>query len=34
MLKGCMDDLYAPFVFDTDSGRNSIVSRAIEPLNG
>ena len=28
-----MDDLYAPFVFDTDSGRNSIVSRAIESLN-
>ena len=33
MLKGCMD-LYAPFVFDTDSGRNSIVNRVIEPLNG
>ena len=29
-----MDDLYAPFVFDTDSGRNSIVNRVIEPLNG
>ncbi len=29
-----MEIVHAPFAFDTDSGRNAIVRRAIEPPNG